>query len=74
VGAALHGALPLLPAPPLTSDQVELLRADNVVSAGAPCLADLGVSATALEPIVPTYLYRFRKGGQYADLTLEAQA
>jgi len=24
--------------------------------------------ATALEPILPTYLYRYRKGGQYADL------
>ena len=24
---------------------------------------------TALEPILPTYLYRYRRGGQYADLT-----
>ena len=68
IGAVAHGLLPLIPEPPLTSDQVALLRADNVVSAGAAGLADLGVAAAALEPIIPTYLYPFRKGGQYADL------
>lgn len=52
--------------PPLTSDQVELLRADNVVAPGALGLAELGVQASALEPILPTYLYRYRRGGQYA--------
>lgn len=56
-------------APPITSDQVALLKADNVVSSGALGLADLGVDATAVEGILPGYLYRFRKGGQYADLT-----
>jgi hypothetical protein len=54
--------------PPLTADQVELFRTDNVVTSGALGLADLGVQATALEPILPTYLYRYRKGGQFADL------
>jgi NADH dehydrogenase len=54
-------------APPLTSDQVELLRADNVVSARAPGLADLGVAPTPVEAVIPSYLYRFRKGGQYAE-------
>jgi NADH dehydrogenase len=58
----------LTPFPPLlTSDQVELLRADNVAAEGAPGLAALGVQATALEAILPTYLYRYRRGGQYAD-------
>ena len=61
-------------APPLTADQVALLRADNVVAAGAPGLAELGVTPTPLEPIIPTYLYRYRKGGQFADLWIEAQA
>ena len=55
-------------APPLTSDQVELLKNDNVVSGDFPGLADLGLTPTAAEAILPTYLYRFRKGGQYADL------
>jgi hypothetical protein len=44
------------------------MKPDNVVGAGMPGLAELGVAAAALEPIIPTYLYRYRKGGQYADL------
>jgi NADH dehydrogenase len=59
-------------APPLTSDQVELLRTDNVCAAGAPGLAELGVAPTAVEPILPTYLYRYRKGGQYAGTVAPA--
>jgi uncharacterized protein YbjT (DUF2867 family) len=66
--AFLRGPLPMLPAPPITSDQLALLRTDNVVSDGAPGLADLAVTAVAAEPIIPTYLYRYRRGGQYADL------
>ena len=54
--------------PILTSDQVASLRSDNVVSAGAAGLEALGVTPTALEAILPTYLGRYRKGGQYADL------
>jgi NADH dehydrogenase len=59
--------------PPLTSDQVELLRADNVVSPGAAGLSELGVQASALEPILPTYLYRYRRGGQYAGTNSPVQ-
>ncbi len=66
--AFLHGPLPMLLKPPITSDQIAMLSADNVVANGALTLADLGVAAQALEPIIPTYLYRYRKGGQYADL------
>ncbi|ODT86142.1 complex I NDUFA9 subunit family protein [Phenylobacterium sp. SCN 70-31] len=53
--------------PPLTADQVESLKADNVASGRHPGLADLGVAPTTLEAVLPTYLYRYRKGGQYAD-------
>ena len=56
-------------APPLTSDQVELLKTDNVVTGLFPGLSDLGIAATSVETILSTYLYRFRKGGQYADET-----
>ncbi len=58
----------LLPfAPPLTSDQVELLKHDNVASPSLPGLKALGVSApVAVEAIIPTYLYRYRRGGQFA--------
>jgi NADH dehydrogenase len=54
-------------APPVTSDQVRLLRTDNVVSGAYPGLEALGVTPTTLETVLPTYLYRYRKGGQYAD-------
>lgn len=61
----LQAAVPVIP-PQLTSDQLENLRQDNVVSPGAPGLADLGVTPRTVEAIAPSYLYRYRKGGQYA--------
>ena len=54
-------------APPITADQVKLLRADNVVSGACPGLAELGITPTTLESVLPGYLYIYRKGGQYAD-------
>jgi NADH dehydrogenase len=57
--------------PVLTTDQVASLRTDNVVSPGAAGLAALGLTPTALEAVLPTYLGRYRKGGQYADLVEE---
>ncbi|HZY13873.1 MAG TPA: complex I NDUFA9 subunit family protein [Beijerinckiaceae bacterium] len=54
-----------------TRDQVRLLRRDNVVSAEAVrsgrTLKALGIEAETIGAIVPTYLYRYRKTGQYAD-------
>ena len=67
--ASLQGALlQLLPMPPLTLDQVRLLKRDNVVTAGMPGLKELGVGATALELILPTYLARYRPGGRHIRL------
>lgn len=54
-----------IPNPPLTPDQVELLKHDNVVSGTAPGLAELGIRATAPDVILPTYLDRFRPGGRF---------
>jgi NADH dehydrogenase len=51
--------------PPITRDQVDLLTHDNVVRAGADDLRVLGIEPTAAEPILPTYLDRFRVGGRY---------
>jgi len=55
--------------PLLTPDQVELLRSDNIVSAAAQAegrtLEALGINAAAFEAIVPSYLWRFRKTGQF---------
>jgi len=52
---------------PVTADQVILLKTDNVVSGAYPGLAELGITPTTLEAVLPSYLYRYRKGGQYAD-------
>jgi uncharacterized protein YbjT (DUF2867 family) len=49
-----------LPGRPISRDQVKLMQKDNVVSPGALTFADLGITPTALEAIVPTYL---RRGG-----------
>jgi uncharacterized protein YbjT (DUF2867 family) len=54
----------LLPNPPVTRDSMKSLREDNVVSDDANTLADLGVQATAMQTILPTYLHRYRKGGR----------
>ena len=54
-----------LPVPPLTHDQVDLLVTDNVARPGAPGLAELGITPTAAEAILPTYLDRYRVGGRY---------
>ena len=60
-------------APPITPGQVEVLKRDNVANPELPGLADLGIAApTTLEAVGPTYLYRFRKGGQFADQALTA--
>ncbi|WP_207479937.1 complex I NDUFA9 subunit family protein [Arenibaculum pallidiluteum] len=58
--------LALLPNPPLTPDQVELLKRDNVVSPGAADLRALGIMPTAAELVLPSYLERFRIGGRFA--------
>jgi uncharacterized protein YbjT (DUF2867 family) len=43
------GLLELLPNPPLTRDQVRLLKTDKVVSGAEPTLSDLGVQPRSLE-------------------------
>jgi uncharacterized protein YbjT (DUF2867 family) len=61
--------LQFLPTPLLTPDQVELLRTDNVVSEQANAegrtLQGLGIAPEPIEAIVPSYLWRFRKTGQF---------
>ena len=58
-----------MPKPLLTRDQVELLRSDNVVSDSARAesrtLEGLGIVPRSVEAIVPSYLWRFRKTGQF---------
>ncbi len=58
--------LELLPVPPLTRDQLRLLRHDTIVSPGAAGLQDLGIEPTAIELVIPTYLDRYRPGGRFS--------
>lgn len=60
--------------PPLTTDQVRMLKTDNVADQGLPGLIELGITPTALEPVIETYLYRYRRGGQYAEQAPRAPA
>ena len=65
--------LQFLPSPPLTPDQVELLKTDNVVSAAAReqgrTLEALGIIPNSMASVVPDYLWRFRKTGQFHGRT-----
>jgi NADH dehydrogenase len=54
--------LELLPNPPLTTSQVDLLRIDNVASGDLPSFRDLNIRPKAVEDIVPTYIDRLRTG------------
>ena len=49
-----------LPTPPLTPDQVILLRSDNVVGKNLPNLAAMGIEATPIEALLDSYLGRYR--------------
>jgi len=60
--------LQLLPKPLLTTDQVEMLKYDNIVSNNYPTLKDLKINPRTIESVLPDYIWRFRKGGQFAKL------
>jgi NADH dehydrogenase len=57
--------LQLFPKPLLTTDQVEMLKYDNVVSNNYPTLKDLKINPKTIEAVLPNYIWRFRKGGQF---------
>ena len=58
-----------VPGAPLTPDQVELFKTDNIVSENAASdgrtLQGLGITGQTLTAILPGYLVRFRKHGQF---------
>jgi len=58
--------LQLLPKPLLTTDQVEMLKYDNVVTNNYPTLKDLKINPKTIDSVLPNYIWRFRKGGQFA--------
>jgi NADH dehydrogenase len=52
----LAALLAFLPNPPLTRDQVKLMKGDNVVDGNALTLEDLGIVPASVEEILPTYI------------------
>lgn len=71
LGGEISGMLPFVE-PFLTRDQVKLLKQDNIVGISGEevgTLADLGIEPETVEAVVPEYLYRYRKGGQFSEAT-----
>lgn len=66
------GALPFAK-PFLTRDQVKLLKTDNVVADDAAALSDLGIEPRSVESVVPAYLERYRKYGQFHERAPEVE-
>ena len=62
------GMLPFVD-PMITRDQIKLLKTDNVVdtSGNVGTMSDLGVTPTSVEAVLPGYMVRFRKYGQFAE-------
>lgn len=56
----------------ITRDQVRLLARDNVVAPGARGFEALGITPTAMDAILESYLYTYRKGGQFASMLASA--
>jgi uncharacterized protein YbjT (DUF2867 family) len=57
----------------LTGDQVRNLGKDNIVAPGARGLADLGIAPTPMAAVLPEYLWRYRPGGQFAEIRASAR-
>ena len=62
----LSGALPFVK-PFLTRDQVENLRLDNIVAEDAAGFEAFNIQPSTIESIVPTYLAKYRKYGQFYE-------
>ena len=56
----------VLPTPPLTPDQVESLKTDNIMGTDALGLKDLEIEPTSMQIVLPRYLERYRPGGAFA--------
>ena len=65
-GGELAGALPFVK-PFLTRDQVKSLKTDNVAAEGVAGFEAFGIHPETIEAIVPTYLAKYRKYGQFYE-------
>jgi uncharacterized protein YbjT (DUF2867 family) len=60
IAKALARLFELLPSPPLSTSQVDLLKTDNIVGGTLPGLPELNIQPKAVEDVVPTYIGRPR--------------
>ena len=71
VASMIGTLLGWLPGAPITYDQVEMLKSDNVVSANAEkenrTLEGIGISPKPMEAVLPTYMVQYRPHGQFTD-------
>lgn len=67
VGGAIAAA-GFLPGAPITSDHWKMLQKDAIAAPGSDGLAELGVEATPLEAVAPTWLVRYRRAGRFGRL------
>lgn len=70
IARLMAGALSILPFKPfVTGDQIALLGVDNVVSEAAikdkRSLAAFGIEPMSMDKVLPQYMWRFRKHGQF---------
>ncbi len=62
----ISGSLPFV-TPFLTRDQVANMREDNVVGENVKTFADLDIKLETIEALVPPYLERYKKYGQFHE-------
>ncbi len=72
VSTTLGKLIGWLPGAPITYDQVEMLKTNNVVSDGAikqkRTLDGIGITPTPMAAILPSYLVQYREHGQFTKL------
>ena len=69
IAKSMGGIAQFAPGAPITPGQVEMLKTDNVVSdefeSDKRTLQGMGIAVTSLDSVLPKYLVRFRKHGQF---------
>ncbi|MBO6813839.1 MAG: complex I NDUFA9 subunit family protein [Rhizobiaceae bacterium] len=75
VATGIGKAIGWLPGAPITADQVEMLKTDNVVSDRAVrekrTLEHLGIQPVTMSTILPEYLVQYRPQGQFTKISGE---
>jgi NADH dehydrogenase len=66
VASAQAVLLGMMPKPLLTTDQVESLKTDSIVSYDEKSFKDLGMMPVSMDAVLPRYLVNYRPGGRFA--------